>query len=69
MSSNATEPTLSDVMVRLDEMDKRLTERMDRIDGRLDGMNRRINSLENRQAATEQLLIRIANAVQVPANA
>ena len=64
--ATVTEPTIRDVIARIDKMDKRLTERLDKIDGRLDSMNRRLNGLENRVAATEQLLIKLTAASPVP---
>ncbi|MCY4421816.1 MAG: hypothetical protein OXC06_01965 [Acidimicrobiaceae bacterium] len=53
------EPTLQDVMDRLDRMEKRL-------DGRIDSVNRRLTGIENRLTSMEQVIIKLTAASPVP---
>ena len=54
-----SEPTLQDVLDRLDQMEKRLNER-------IDSMSRRLTGIENRLTSSEQLLIKLTAASPVP---
>ncbi|MCY4423008.1 MAG: hypothetical protein OXC06_08060 [Acidimicrobiaceae bacterium] len=53
------EPTLQDVMDRLDRMEERL-------DGRIDSVNRRLTGIENRLTSMGQVIIKLTAASPVP---
>lgn len=59
MSDNTTEPTIQDVLDRLDAMETRL-------DQRIDAIYRRLTGIENRLASLEQTTIKLVAASAVP---
>ena len=56
------EPTIQDVLDRLDKIDGRL----DGMDKRIDSVFHRLTGIENRRASSEQVLIKLAAASPVP---
>ena len=54
-----SEPTIQDVLDRLDVMEKRL-------DQRIDGVYRRLTGIENRLTTMEQTVLKLVAASSVP---
>lgn len=65
----ASEPTLSDVMARLDQNDaamRDVIERLDKIDGSIQSVRRELQGIYTRLGALEQAVVKIVAAAPMP---